>query len=105
MNIVNVNKAKRFSVLFSLYIASEADYEHALNLETLGENRGLSAREVRRIFQYLQEEGFIREKDGGGDFHASLTHKGIKSVEEVFLDLNRQTYYFPAYSIMRKITM
>jgi len=105
MNIVNVNKAKRFSVLFSLYIATEADYDHALNVGIIGENRGLSAREVRRIFQYLHEEGFIKEKDGGSDFHASLTHKGVKSVEEVFLDLNRQTYYFPAYAIMRKIAM
>ncbi len=105
MNIVNVNKAKRFSVLFSLYIAAEADYEHAMNLQVLGENRGLSEREVKRIFQYLREEGFIKERDGGSEYHAALTHKGVKSVEEVFLDFNRQTYYFPPYAMMRKIAM
>jgi predicted transcriptional regulator len=102
MNIVNDQKTSRFLVLFSLYIASNADYEHAINLETLAQNRGLDAADLRKVFRYLVEERFIEPRDEGGtEFHAVLTHKGVKVVEEVFLDNQKSTYYFPAYKEMR----
>jgi acyl-coenzyme A thioesterase PaaI-like protein len=48
------------------------------------------------------EERFIEPREEGGtEFHAVLTHKGVKAVEEVFLDNQKQTYYFPAYKEMK----
>jgi hypothetical protein len=102
MNIINDQKTNRFLILFSLYIASNADYEHAINLELLAQNRGLGNAALRKIFRYLVEERFIEPREEGGtEFHAVLTHKGVKAVEEVFLDNQKQTYYFPAYKEMK----
>lgn len=102
MNIVHDNKTERFMVLFALYIASNADCFHAMNVERLGESRGVSGASFRKVFHYLAEEGFLERKDGGTDFLAVITHKGVKVVEEVFLDQYEQTYYFPPYRDMMR---
>lgn len=101
MTIVKDNKSNRFVLLFALYIAANADYDHALNTETLAESRGLSGKDFKKSYKYLCEEEFIVPKDGGSAYHARLTHKGIKALEEVFLDEYEPTYYFPAYRDMR----
>ncbi|MGF1532452.1 MAG: hypothetical protein ACFCUI_02015 [Bernardetiaceae bacterium] len=102
MNIVDENKRHRFTLLFSLYIASEADYDHAMNLEMLGQNRGLRGKDLKKSYNYLKEEGFITPKEMGPDlrYHASITHKGVKAVEEVFRNEYEPTYYFPPYREM-----
>ncbi|MEM6297701.1 MAG: hypothetical protein AAF740_03330 [Bacteroidota bacterium] len=96
------NKRNRFVLLFTLYIASEADYDHSMNLENLAGNRGLRGKDFKKTFGYLKEEGFVTAKDNGPDlkYHACITHKGVKALEEVFLDEYEPTYYFPPYREM-----
>lgn len=101
MDIAALNKAKRFQLLFAIYIASDADYEYSLNVMQIGEQRGFSDRETQKIFKYLLEEKFIELRDGGGEYQAAITHKGVKAVEEVFIDQQKSTYYFPAYREIR----
>jgi len=100
MNITNQIKSERFYVLFALYIAAEADYDYAMNLQALAENRGINPGRFKKIYRYFLEEKFIEPRNGGGDYHAAITHEGIKAVEEVFLDQYRQTYYFPSFREM-----
>jgi hypothetical protein len=100
MIIIEQNKTNRFTLLFAIYIASNADYDYAVNLEMLAQGKGLSGRDLRKAFKYFCEENFIMPKDGGGEFHACITHKGIKTLEEVFLNEYISTYYFPSYREM-----
>ncbi len=102
MNITNQIKTERFYVLFALYIASEADYEFGMNLAALAENRGIKPARFKKIYRYFIEEKFIEPRDGGSEFHAAITHNGIKATEEVFLDQHRQTYYFPSFREMMR---
>jgi predicted transcriptional regulator len=102
MLIVEQNKTNRFILLFAIYIASSADYDYAVNVEMLAQNKGLSSRDLRKAYKYFCEEGFITPKDGGAEFYASITHKGIIALEEVFLDEYKPTYYFPAYREMMR---
>lgn len=102
MNIIHDLKTERFQVLFALYIATEADYEHAQNLKDLAESRGITGNRYRKVMTYLSEEGFIGRKDGGNEHMYTISHKGIKIVEEVFLDQYAPTYYFPPYREMMR---
>ena len=102
MNITNDIKTQRFYLLFALYIASEADYDYAMNLESLAKNRGLSITQFKKIYRYFLEENFVEKRDGGGEYNTCITHNGIKAVEEVFLDQYRQTYYFPSFREMMR---
>lgn len=95
MDITATHKAKRFNLLLALYIASEADYDFAINILQLAEQRGYTEKEAMRAFKYLMEERFVEPRDGGSEYLAAITHKGIKVIEEVFLDPQKQTYYFP----------
>lgn len=101
MELIDIQKTNRFKLLLALYIASDADYDHAINMESLAEQRELDPPKFNRAFKYLHEERFIALEDGGNEYLASITHKGIKVVEEVFLDPSKQTYYFPPYRKMR----
>lgn len=101
MELIDVHKTSRFKLLLALYIACDADYDHAINMQALGEQREMEDAKFNRAFKYLQEERFVQREDGGNDCLASITHKGIKVIEEVFLDPAKQTYYFPPYRKMR----
>jgi predicted transcriptional regulator len=101
MNIVHQNKTNRFTMLFSLYITVEGHYEYVKDLRRLAEHNAINQRDFKSCFSYLSEEGLIEVRDGDHEFFGCLTHKGIKAVEEVFLDVNKPTYYFPAYKDMQ----
>ena len=101
MELIDVHKTNRFRLLLALYIACDADYDHSINMQSIGEQREMETAKFNRAFRYLQEERFIALTDGGNEFLASITHKGIKVIEEVFLDPAKQTYYFPPYRTMR----
>jgi hypothetical protein len=102
MELVAHHKTIRFKLLLALYIASDADCDFSMNMEKLAEQRQLDNRRFLKAFKYLLEENFVRLCDGGGEYQSALTHKGLKVVEEVFLDAQKQTYYFPPYQKMRK---
>lgn len=103
MEVIQKHKTVRFNLLLSLYIASEADYDYAINMKVLAEQMNLEHSKFLRALKYLTEENFIESKDGGNEFLSVITHKGVKVVEEVFLDPKKQTYYFPPYREMRSL--
>lgn len=99
-NIFN-NKVGRFNVLMAVYNATDAVYDQSVNVQTLAANAGMSGMAFRKIYQYLVEEGLLKPVEQPGGFYAYITHKGIKAIEEVFIDQYQPTYYFPAYRDMR----
>ena len=102
MNVIHDNKTMRFTLLFSLYITVNGRYEMAKDISVLADHNGISSRDFQSIFRYLQEEELIEPRKGENEYHAGLTHKGLKAVEEVFFDVNQKTYYFPSYAEMQK---
>ena len=102
MKLVSEHKTSRFKLLLALYIAGEADPEFSINMEQLAEQRQIESQKFEKAFRYLLDEHFAELKDGGGESQTAITHKGIKVIEEVFLDPKKQTYYFPPYQDMRK---
>ena len=102
MKLVSEHKTNRFKLLLALYIASDADTDFSINMEQLAEQRQIDFKKMEKSLRYLLDEHFAEMKDGGGELQAAITHKGIKVVEEVFLDAKKQTYYFPPYQEMRK---
>lgn len=102
MNVIYDNQVNRFTTLFALYISSGGSHEVAKNMKNLADYNGIVSREFRKVFSYLVEEELIKRHDGEEDsYYASLTHKGIKAVEEVFIDPLEKTYYFPPYAEMK----
>jgi predicted transcriptional regulator len=98
------NRTNRFNLLLAIYHATDASYEHTVNVQLLAAQVGLNGAQLRKAVAYLLEEGLLRAVDLGGQASeqlASLTHKGAKAVEEVFIDQYQATYYFPAYREMR----
>ncbi|MGB0524934.1 MAG: hypothetical protein ACPGJS_18320 [Flammeovirgaceae bacterium] len=102
MKIIAQQKTNRFKLLLALYIACDADCDFSINMEQLAEQRQIPYKRFLKAFRYLVDENFIQRAEGGGEAQASITHKGIKVLEEVFLDSQKQTYYFPPYREMRK---
>lgn len=102
MKLVSHHKTNRFKLLLALYIASDADPDFSINMEQLAEQRQMETQKFEKAFRYLLDEHFAELRDGGSDTQAVITHKGLKVVEEVFLDPKKQTYYFPPYQEMRK---
>ena len=101
MDVVLNHKTNRFNLLLALYIAADADYDHAINMKLLADQREIEPQKFEKAFKYLLEENFIELRDGGNDYLSAISHKGVKVVEEVFLDPKKQTYYFPPYRDMR----
>ncbi len=102
INVIFDNQVNRFTTLFALYISSGGSCEVAKNIQNLADYNGIVSREFRKVFSYLVEEELIkRHGDEEEGFHASLTHKGIKAIEEVFINPMEKTYYFPPYSEMK----
>jgi len=101
MNLIHDNKTNRFVVLFSLYIAVGGHYDFVKNIKVLAEHNAISSRDFKSAFRYLSEENLIELSNGEEEYYGSITHKGLKAVEDVFIDTNQPTYYFPAYRDMK----
>jgi predicted transcriptional regulator len=102
MNVIYDNQVNRFTTLFALYISSGGSSEVAKNMKNLADYNGIVSREFRKVFSYLVEEELIKRHDSEEEsYFGSLTHKGIKAIEEVFIDPFEKTYYFPPYAEMK----
>ncbi len=100
IRIIFEKQAQRFTVLFELYKQSDANIDYATDLQDLAFNEGVGMRSFSPAFKYLQMEELIRVRPGRSSYIASITHRGIKAIEEVFQNENEPTYYFPAYREM-----
>lgn len=102
MEIINQNKTNRFTLMFSLYITVNGHYNFTKDLRMLADHNGVNARDFKSAFTYLIEEALIESRESeNNEYFACLTHKGIKAVENVFIDVTQSTQYFPAYKEMQ----
>lgn len=100
IQIIFEKQSQRFFLLFELYKQSNANIDYATNLQNIAFNQGLGLRSFTPAWKYLQMEGLIKVRPGSQNYLASITHNGIKAIEEVFFNENDPTYYFPAYREM-----
>lgn len=98
MRIVFEKQSHRFYMLFELYKRSKANIDYADDIQALAYNHGMSFKSFFPAWKYLQIEGLIKIKPGSREsYYASITHKGIKAIEQVFWDEHKRTEYFPPY--------
>lgn len=100
IRIVFEKQSHRFFMLFELYKRSNANIDFAEDLQMLAYNQGMGHRSFFPAWKYLQIEGLIRVRHGRDNYYASITHKGIKAIEEVFEDESEYSKYFPPYREM-----
>lgn len=107
MNFVYENQTFRFQMLFELYKRSNADIDYVMDFQQLAGDLGIGMKAFQACFKYLYMQDLIkmRQQNGGRDngnnnYPASITHRGIRAVEEVFRDENRKTEFFPPYREM-----
>lgn len=93
-------QTNRFFMLFELYKKSNTNIDYAEDLQMLAYNQGMGMKSFFPAWKYLQMEGLIKVRPGRENYYASITHKGIKAIEEVFTDEGVHTYYFPPYREM-----
>lgn len=93
-------QSHRFFILFELYKESDASIDFACNLRNIASKQGLGLRSFMPAFKYLQMEELIRVRPSEQGYMATITHHGVKAIEEVFRNENESTYYFPSYREM-----
>ncbi len=106
-NLIFDKQTERFTMLFSLYKKSNAQTELSFNMRDLANQNGMGYHSFRSAYDYLVAEELIQPKYYAGSadtqdnyFYASLTVKGINSVEEVFRNTHSESAYFPPYHRM-----
>lgn len=106
MNFINENQTYRFQILFELYRQGNADIDQARDLRELASNLGLNSKSFNAAFKYLYMQDLISMKpssmnnEGQSSYFATITHRGIKAVEDALRQANQATNYFPAYREM-----
>lgn len=100
IRVIFEKQSHRFFMLFELYKRSKANIDYAEDMQMLAFNQGQGMKSFYPAWKYLQVEQLIRVRPGRENYYASITHKGIKAIEEVFRDENRYTEYFPSYREM-----
>ena len=105
VNFIRERRIYRFQLLIELYRQSNTDPDKAMNLYEIASKQGMSPRNFKPAWKYLMMEELIQAKpyqDSSNSnydtsYWFSITHKGIRAIEEVFLDEYKHTYYFPSY--------
>ncbi len=99
MAMTNIDelRKKRFRFLRLCYEKSGGDRFTAFGLWEIGDELGFSRDESERIIDYLAGENLIEHQTIG---EISLTHYGIREVEEALSHPERPTHYFPAVNII-----
>ncbi|TAF67432.1 MAG: hypothetical protein EAZ55_03715 [Cytophagales bacterium] len=91
-----------------LYKRSDANVDFATDLQSLAINEGIGLRSFMTAWKYLHMEELIKIRpmssygsfQGNPHYYASITHKGIKAIEDVYNNDQEPTYYFPPYREM-----
>jgi len=91
-------KQDRFKFLNRIYEVSDGRTGFMINGETVGKEFGFDRDYSKDIYYYLNDEG-LTEPMGAG-IHLSLTHYGIKQIEEALSEPDEPTEYFPPINII-----
>lgn len=97
MSTIEELRKKRFNFLRLCYEKSGGDRFTGFGLWEIGDELGFSRDEAERIIDYLAGENLIEHQTVG---EISLTHFGIRQVEEALSHPERPTHYFPAVNII-----
>lgn len=105
MNFIQENQIYRFQILWELYQQSNADIDQVFDLQNVASNRGIGIKSFQSAYKYLYMQDLIsiqpnKSQGENGMYFVSITHKGIKSIEDVFRDVLKSTEFFPPYREM-----
>jgi hypothetical protein len=89
-------RAQRFAYLRAVYDASEGNERAMVPMREIGETLGFDYRLSDKIVTYLDGEGLLKWAAFG---LVSLTHWGLKEVEEALSSPEDPTEHFPPYII------
>jgi hypothetical protein len=106
MNFIQENQIYRFQILLELYQQSKADIDFVCDLQVLSTHKGIGLKPFQSAYKYLYMQDLIHihptspTQNDTNSYLVSITHKGIKALEEVFRDITKPTEYFPSYREM-----
>jgi hypothetical protein len=86
-------KADRFRFLNRLYEVTDGDIHNIVDLSDVGADIGLSSDQSVAVMNYLQGEHLAKHQTIGGG--VSITHYGVKEVEQALSHPDAPTQYFP----------
>ena len=94
---------RRFQFLHEIYDLSNADINRYYQSYKVGEKLGYSNKLTTQVIQYLEKEGLIKFRTDAMTT-ISITHEGIKEVEQALTNPNEATEHFsPAKNIIINI--
>jgi len=105
-NFINEFQFYRFQILSEMYRRSNADMDFVIDVQKIAEQFGIQNRNFQSVFKYLYMEEFIQVRSMGQqggqneNYQASIKHKGLRAIEDVYQNMNQPTHYFPAYRQM-----
>ena len=86
--------AARLRLLILVYHASQASTRRATDARALALADGQTIEEFKKAFAWLEGEALINPYGTG--YTCTLTHQGLKAVEEAVSNPRQGTPYFPA---------
>ena len=96
MNSIEEIQKKRFQFLHKLYELTEGDRSIAFDMYQIGKELDFDEDLTDKITQYLEGEGLIRNELD----YLSMSHIGVREVEEALTHPDIPTYYFPPINII-----
>lgn len=104
-NFVQENQHYRFQILMELYRVSNSDMDYVTNIQELASNIGINHQTFQAAYKYLYMHELIRMHPSmsfgnQSQYRASITHLGMKVVEEVFKFPQKASEFFPPYHEM-----
>jgi DNA-binding Lrp family transcriptional regulator len=101
----------RLEYLTEVYNLSQGNTRRFLSKFEIGNRLGISPEEVYNIVQYFKAEGLLEEPDimarsraAGETVRISITHKGIKEIEQALKHPDKPTKYFSRPSVILNIS-
>jgi hypothetical protein len=96
-------RAKRFKFLELLYDKVSGDEFDVYSVNLLGRDLGFDETEAGRIAQYLAGEGLIEFQAMGDGGMVSLTHAGVREIDEALTNKDTPTAHFPPLNVTNNI--
>jgi DNA-binding MarR family transcriptional regulator len=93
MTELDILNQKRFDFMKRLYEKTNANTIHEANMNEIGKELKLNDGEIDTVTNYLEGEGLLEYSSMGGG--VSITHYGIKEVEQALSAPQAPTEHFP----------
>jgi DNA-binding MarR family transcriptional regulator len=96
-SVMEQKDRQRFNFMNALYHATGGNYLQGVDPHELGGRIGLSRTEVEGVVDYLTKEDLVEWSSMG---HISITHSGVREVEDALRHPDRSTDHFPSVNIL-----